>query len=180
MSNQPSRKAYADYLDAKSLPTQKDESTGEHRYTVEAIAKLQMAILDALRSDAPLPDEMRQDLAFSFEYLCEGVAADLLTPIKRRGGREPPIAKKMQEAAIRYLRWVESGRIADAEPIATVSMSFQVEQRTVRNWRASWRDRPTPSLHDDYGPEHVTMFMKAIGGQYRRFIPKPAKGPKRW
>jgi hypothetical protein len=168
------------YLDAKCLDTVADERTGEHRHTVEAIAEMQRAILDALQSGEPLNAEMRQDLAFAFEYLCAGIAADLLTPTKRPGGREPPIAKKMQEAAIRYLRWVEDGRIADANPVATVAQSYQVEARTVRNWRSHWQDRPAPSLHDDYGPEQVTRFMKVVGGQYRRFIPKPAKGSKHW
>lgn len=168
------------YLDAKLLPTQADEITGEHGHTAEALAEMQRAILDALRSTEPLDGEMRRDLAFAFEYLCAGIAADLLTPTKRPGGREPPIAKKMQEAAIRYLRWVEDGRIADANPVATVARSYKVEARTVRNWRAQWQGKPAPSLYDDYGPDQVASFMQAVGGQYRRFIPKPARGPKRW
>lgn len=163
-------KAYRHYLDAKCLPTP------DGRYTPDAVVGMQQAILGVLRSNDQLPNEMRQDLAFAFEHLCTGIAVDLLTPTKRPGGREPPIAKIMQEAAIRYLRWVDDGRLTDARPIATVAQSFQVAERTVRNWRKSWIGRPTPSLHDDFGQEEVTMIMKATGKQYRRFIPKPKKG----
>lgn len=57
-----------------------DKRTGEHRRTAEALAEMQRAILGALQGGEPLDAEMRQDLAFAFEYLCAGIAADLLTP----------------------------------------------------------------------------------------------------
>ena len=170
MKDPSNRIAYTHYLDAKSLPTP------DGKYSSDALSKMQLAFRDALRGDGQLPDEMRQELAFAFEYLCAGIAVDLLLPVKRPGGREAPIAKHMQEAAIRYLRWVEDGRIVDAKLIATVAQSFDVDQRTVRNWRTSWRDRPTPGLYEEYGANEVTNFMKATGKQYRRFIPKPKKG----
>lgn len=70
-----------------------------------AVRLMQRAVLDALRSGTPLPDEMRLHLCLAFEYLCNGVAFDLETPVKQPGGRESPIAKQTQEDAIRYLRW---------------------------------------------------------------------------
>lgn len=178
MSSQPSRKAYADYLDAKSLPTQKDERTGEHRYTVEAIAKMQMAILDALRCDGPVDDEIRMDLAYAFECICAGLPSDLLQPLIRYGGRESVIAKRMQGAAIRYLRWVEDGRIEDKEPIFSVAEAYDVTTKTVTNWNRAWRDSPTPGIYEEYGPDAVARFMKAVGGSYRRYVKKPASNPQ--
>lgn len=171
-------RAYAAYLDAKFLPTRADELTGEHKYSPEAIEGMQRAILDALRADGPLPEEIRTDLAFAFEETCAGIASDLLQPVKRRGGRERPIAKHMQAAAIRYLRWVEDGRINDDKPTSTVADAFGVNARTVRNWKEAWRDSSTPSIDDEFGAEAVAKFMKAIGAQYRRFVKKPS--PKGW
>lgn len=171
------RKAYADYLNARYLSTDSDPTEGGE-YTPVALAGMQRAILDALQSDGPLPDEMRLHLAFAFEYLCAGIAPDLLTPVKRPGGREEPIAKHMQAAAIRYLRWVEEGRIQDSHPTSTVATAYSVATRTVRNWQNAWCDLPTPGIHEEYGADAVTRFMKATGNQYRRFIPKPK--PKGW
>ncbi len=184
---QPPHKAYAAYLDAKwCLPTVLDEETGEHRYTPEAIGGMQRAILYALRADGPLPEEIRMDLAFAFEEICAGIFSDLLTPVKRGGGRERPIAKHMQADAIRYLRWVEDGRIQDRSPTKTVAEAYEVGERTVRNWQTAWGDIPTPSINEVLGEVAdkpgidyeklaylVTRFMKVSGKQYRRFVPKP-------
>ncbi len=138
----------------------------------EAVAEMQAAMLDALRSGAHLPDEMRVHLALAFEYLCAGVAFDLLTPIKHPGGREPPILKHAQEDGIRYLRWCADGRIADAAPSSTVATAYGVSTATVRNWRTAWADRPTPLLFEDYGAEQVADFMRVSGKAYQRFKPK--------
>lgn len=173
MTTNSSRKAYADYLDAKCLPTQVDVSTGEHRYTAEAILKMQLAILDALRSGGPVDDEIRMDLAYAFECICAGLPSDLLQPMKRYGGREPVIARHMQGAAIRYLRWVEDGQIEDKHPISTVAKAYDVTTKTVTNWNRAWQDLPTPGIYEEYGPDAVTRFMKAIGGSYRRYVKKP-------
>ena len=172
-------KAYAAYLDAKCLPTRESE-TGEPRYTPKAIDGMQRAILDTLRADGPIPDEIRDHLAYAFEDVCAGIESDLLSPVKRGGGRERPIAKRLQAAAIRYLRWVADGRIEDSRPTATVAEAYGVTDRTVRGWNEAWRALPTPELADEFGADAVARFMRATGGQYRRFIPKPAKGPKRW
>lgn len=166
MKGSSGRKPYSRYLDAKGLPTPNG------KYSPDALLEMQQAMLDALCSDDQLPAEMQRDLAFSFEYLCAGFTFDLLKPINRSGGSKPPIAKYLQAAAIRYLRWVEDGHISDPRPIATIAEAYQVAERTVRGWRKAWRDRPTPSLDDAFGAEHVTGFMKGAGKQYPRFIPK--------
>lgn len=171
------QKAYAAYLDAKCLPTSERE-TGEHRYKPEAIEGMQRAILDALRADGQLPGEIRNHLAFAFEEVCTGIESDLLSPVKRGGGRERPIAKHMQAAGIRYLRWVEDGRIEDERPTATVASAYGVTDRTVRFWKSAWRTLPTPGLCDEFGADAVVKFMKATGGQYHRFIKKPAVNPQ--
>lgn len=169
--------AYAAYLDAKCLPTRGSE-TGEHCYTPEAIEGMQRAILNALRADGPIPSEIRDHLAFAFEEICAGIKSDLLSPVKRGGGRERPIAKHMQAAAIRYLRWVEEGRIQDKRPTATVAEAYDVTDSAVRGWKRAWRTLPTPGIADEFGTNEVAKFMRATGRQYRRFIKKPAANPQ--
>lgn len=156
-------------------------------------------MLDALRAGEPLPNEMRVHLAFAFEYLCKGIAYDLLTPVKRPGGREAPIATHAQKEAIRYLRWCEDGRIQDANAVRSVANAYDVEERTVRGWRTKWKNNPTPELFEECGDSGecgdtekdtpkseliekrrakvATDLMNFSGGAYRRFIPKPT--PKR-
>lgn len=193
-------KAYAAYLDAKCLPTSESE-TGEHRYTPEAIEGMQRAILDALRADGPLAGEIRDHLAFAFEEVCVGIESDLLSPVRRGHGRERPIAKHMQAAAIRYLRWVKDGRIKDKRPTAKVAEAYGVTDRAVRGWMRAWGTRPTPGIDEAFGEpgfeevsedeevsgyqekkekklaDTVTKFMMATGRQYHRFIKKPVSNP---
>lgn len=173
--------AYKRYLDASCMPTPNGE------YSPAAVGEMQAAMLDALQSGAPLPDEMRLHLCLAFEYLCEGVEFDLVTPVKRTGGREPPIAKKTQEEAIRYLRWCDEGRITDPSPPSTVGTAYGVTTRTVWNWRKGWGDKPTPSLlpMGQYGKVDqkaeaalVGKLMRSGGKQYQRFKPK-AKGKRK-
>lgn len=173
----PICKAYAAYLDAKCLPTSESE-TGEHCYTPEAIEGMQRAILNALQADGPIPGEIRAHLAFAFEEVCAGIESDLLSPVKRGGGRERPIAKHMQAAAIRYLRWVEEGRIQDNRPTATVAEAYGVTDSAVRGWKRAWRTLPTPGLTEEFGADEVAKFMQKTGGQYHRFIKKPAVNPQ--
>lgn len=162
------RAAYRRYLDARDL----SRPVGAE-WTPAELREMQLAMLDALRSGEPLPDEMRLHLAFAFEYLCDGITFDLLTPIKRPGGREPPIAKRTQDGAIRYLRWCEDGRIADAAAVRTVAAAYGVRDRTVRLWRTAWAAKPAPTLHEDYGTDEVAEFMRIDGRAYRRFVKKP-------
>ena len=158
---------YRRYIDARCLPTP------DAKHAADAVQAMQSAMLDALRGTAPLPEEMRLHLALAFEYLCAGVEFDLVTPVKKPGGREAPIAKIAQEDGIRYLRWCEAGRIADAAPVNTVAAAYSVEPRTVRGWRAAWLDRATPPLAKGLGFEQVIDFMRISGRAYRRFVDKP-------
>lgn len=172
-----SHPSYAHYLEAKCLPTN-ESKTGEHCYTPEAIEGMQRAILDALRAGGPLPDEIRDHLALAFEEICVGIKSDLLSPVKRGGGRERPIAKHLQAAAIRYLRWVEDGRIEDKRPTATVAEAYGVTDRAVRGWKSAWRTLPTPGFIEEFGADEVAKIMRATGEQYHRFIKKPAANPQ--
>lgn len=167
------------YDDAVSLPT----PGGVH--TPQAIAEMQLAILEALRSGEPLPDEMRLHLTLAFEYLCAGVAFDLITPVKRPGGRQPPIARHLQAAAIRYLRWVEDGRIDDQAPVSTIAAAYGVSTRAVGYWKSQWKGQGTPPVYQPWVDawnkdresawtagrrrEHpVKAFMQASGKHYER------------
>lgn len=161
------RTPYNRYLDAKMLPTP------EGHYSPPAMREMQAAMLDALRTDKPLPPEMRRDLSFAFEYLCEGIAYDLLTPVKRSGGREAPIAKHTQEAAIRYLRWCAYRQIPNTEAVRTVAAAYDVEERTVRGWINKWQDKSVSPFFEDWGDTAILNSIKATGKAYRRFIPKP-------
>lgn len=169
------KKAYAAYLDAKCLPTVANERE-EHRYTPEAIKGMQQAALAALLAEDPIPGEIRNHLAFALKEVCAGFESDLLSPVKRGGGRERPIAKQMQAAAIRYLRWAEDGRIQDTRPTATVAEAYGVTDRTVRNWNNAWRAEPTMELaNDEWGADVVAALMQSTGKQYHRFIRKPSE-----
>jgi hypothetical protein len=172
------RKAYHAYLEARLLPTSKNE-TGEHCYTPQAIQEMQQAILSALKAKGTIPKEMRLHLAFAFEEVCSGINSDLLAPVKRGGGRERPIAKHMQADAIRYLRWVENGRITDERPTATVAEAYGVTGRTVRGWKEAWREMPTPRIIEELATaETVARVMRASGKQYHRFVKKPISHPQ--
>ena len=137
---------YRRYVDARCMPTP------DAKHAADAVQAMQAAMLDALRGPGPLPDEMRLHLALAFEYLCAGIEFDLVTPVRKPGGREAPIAKHAQEDGIRYLRWCEEGRIADSSPVKTIAAAYSVEPRTVRGWRAAWHDRPTPAANSRARP----------------------------
>jgi hypothetical protein len=157
------KSAYGRFLDATFLPTL------EGKYSSEAIGQMQYAMLDFLRSEAPIPEEMRRHLSLAFESLCAGVESDLFTPLRKAGGREAPILKYTQEGGIRYLRWCEANRIIDQSSTSTVATAYGVGTRTVRNWYAKWGAKATPGLLEDYGAEQVASFMQAAGGAYQRF-----------
>ncbi len=166
--------AYQRYVNARF----EIEQTQLGEYTPGALKEMQAAMLEALQSGAPLPEEMRLHLLFGFEHLCAGVEFDLFTPVKRPGGREPPILKKTQDAAIRYLRWCEDGRIKDLSPNSSVGSAYGVSTRTVANWRKAWGEKPLPSLRpmESYGEgdqaaeaARVANHMRINGKQYQRF-----------
>lgn len=149
------------YLDAVYLPTPSGQCSAR------AISEMQWAMLEALRSTEPLPDEMRSRLCFAFENVCAGVFDELLQPLPSPGQPVPPILRHMQEAAIRYLRWVEDGRIEDHQPKKTVAACYGVTEKTVGNWLDSWDGKQVSDLFDDFQkPEVVKKFMLATGGRY--------------
>lgn len=107
--------------------------------------------------------------------IVEGGLEDCLKQL-RGGGRETaapmaslpenPLARKAIEAAIRYLRWAEEGRIADGNAIATVAEQFKVREETVREWLDAWSGISLAS-HADLRPDDVARQMKISGRQYR-------------
>ena len=161
--------AYRRYVDARARGI---AAQGE-KYPADVVQAMQEAMRDALNGTAPLPGEMRLHLALAFEYLCVGVEFDLVTPVKKPGGREPPIVKHTQEDGIRYLRWCTDGRIQDSAPGSTVATAYGVSTATVGNWRRAWADRPAPPLFDDDSAEQVIDVMRHSGKAYQRFKPKP-------
>lgn len=116
-------------------------------------------MLDALRSDDPLPKEMQRDLAFAYESLLAGMVDDLLKPEILYGARVPLITKHLQKEAIRYLRWVEDGRIDDADPIATVAQAYQLGEKAIEKWCKEWSEQPTPSFDYVFARERVPDIM---------------------
>jgi nucleoside 2-deoxyribosyltransferase len=77
-----------------------------------------------------------------------------------------PRIRQAQEAAIRYLRWVDEGRIADASPIATVAEHYRLRPAAVERWVAAWAAVSLPS-RADYEADDVVRQMKISGRQYR-------------
>lgn len=77
-----------------------------------------------------------------------------------------PLARKAIETSIRYLRWVEEGKIVDGNPIATVADQYKVREDVVREWLEAWSEVPLAS-HADLRPDDVTRQMKISGRQYR-------------
>lgn len=163
------RKAYTRYVDAKCLPTP------DGKYTSEAMIEMRHAMLDALQSDEPLPAEMQRDLAIAYKSLFAGMVDDLLKPDTKYGTREPLIFEQLRIDAIRYLHWVEDGRIDDADPIATVAQAYQLGKKAIKNWRDEWCKKPTPSFNYVFAQEPIPGFLKANGDDDDDAIgPEPA------
>lgn len=70
------------------------------------------------------------------------------------------------EAAIRYLRWVEEGRLTDSDPIFTVAEQYKVRPDKVQCWIDAWSSLSLAS-HEDYRPDDVIRHMKISGRQFR-------------
>lgn len=70
------------------------------------------------------------------------------------------------EAAIRYLRWADAGRIIDSNAIATVADQYRVGKDKVRGWIDAWSDISLAS-HNDYRADDVVRQMKICGRQFR-------------
>ena len=89
-----------------------------------------------------------------------------LTPVQAADFPEDPVARDAQEAAIRYLRWVEEGRISDQNSIATVADQYKVKEEAVHQWIDNWAGIST-ATQVEYRPDDVTRWMKISGRQYR-------------
>lgn len=112
-------------------------------------------------------------LAVPTRLVAGDLAACLQVLRAQVGGAEPPPGipadrrlRLAQEAALRYLRWVEDGRIVDPAPQATVAGHYQVTPATVAQWQAAWAAMPLASSAD-YRPDDVIRQMKIGGRQYR-------------
>lgn len=81
---------------------------------------------------------------------------------------ENPLIRIAVESAVRYLRWVEHGRIADAQSIATVAEHYKVEAAMVRGWLKDWAGIRLAET-DGYLPDDVVRQMKISGRQFRRY-----------
>lgn len=75
-------------------------------------------------------------------------------------------ARKAIEAAIRYLRWAEEGRIADVNAIATIADQYKVGDEIVRSWIDAWSDVFVAS-HEDYRTDDIVRQMMISGRQFR-------------
>lgn len=77
-----------------------------------------------------------------------------------------PLARQAIEAAIRYLRWVADGRIADGNAIATVADQFKVNAGKVHGWIEAWSGSAL-AAHPDSRPDDIVRQMKISGRQFR-------------
>ncbi len=107
--------------------------------------------------------------------IVEGGLEDCLLQL-RGGNRESfspaaklpdnPLARNAIEAAIRYLRWVDEGRIVDGNAIATVTVQYKVREETVREWLDAWSGISLAS-NTDLRPDDVARQIKISGRQFR-------------
>lgn len=81
-------------------------------------------------------------------------------------GPNRSLARNTIEAAIRYLRWAEEGRVADTNAIATVVDQYKVKEEDVQAWIDAWSGIILVS-HVDLRPDDVMRQMKISGRQYR-------------
>ncbi len=141
----------------------------ENMSGVRATDNLGMAI-----EDFGLPLNLMLAIPAQFiERNLEACLARLRTEIQeaaahRTATRLPvhPKAKQAIEAAIRYLTWVESGRISDPDARATIAQHYSVKTHTVETWLL---DSPSITMPQDvdYQPDDIIRHMKISGRQYR-------------
>lgn len=79
-----------------------------------------------------------------------------------------PKLRQAIEAAVRYLRWVATGMIADPDAVATVADHYKVRPEIVNAWRLDPAFSSTMQ-EADYTPEDIIRHMKISGRQYRSF-----------
>lgn len=80
--------------------------------------------------------------------------------------QDSPQHRTAIEAAIRYLHWVEEGRITDSDAITTVADQYKVRPDKVQFWIDTWSGLSLPT-HEDYRPDDVIRHMKISGRQFR-------------
>jgi hypothetical protein len=143
---------------------------GPYEYSKETIRELQLAMLEALRADEPLPNEMRRHLADAFEYVCSGLEYDLTTPCQeKKVGSYSPFIQRLKIPAIRYRRWVDDGSILDNSPNETIAEAYGVSSRSVQTWLRNMKSELIPPLYEDWNSaEQVIKLMKEYGKTFQR------------
>lgn len=116
-----------------------------------------MLAVPALIVEGSLEDCLRQ---------LRGGAREATTPAAKLP--DDPLARNAIEAAIRYLRWVGDGRIADGEAIATVAAQYKVREEKVRGWIEAWSGIAL-AAHPDCRPDDIVRQMKISGRRFRSF-----------
>ena len=126
------KRAYERYLEAV------DKRIKNERIDDFVTGEIQLSILEALRDHVtwcrnpsksqPLPEEMAFELVIYFRDLVAGFTNIYTTPNKKDKidgsfGRQPD-EKICIKHAIKYLRYVESGRIEDDHPIDTIMSNY--------------------------------------------------------
>ncbi len=75
------------------------------------------------------------------------------------------MARSAIEAAIRYLRWVADGRIADGRASATVAARYKVGEEQVHSWLEAWSGIAL-AAHPDCRPDDIVRQMRISGRQF--------------
>ncbi len=79
---------------------------------------------------------------------------------------DKPLVRQAIESAIRYLRWVDEGKIDDADAVARVADHYKVREQTVQAWLVAWSGIAVTS-QADYRPDDIVRQMKISGRQFR-------------
>ena len=185
------KRAYERYLEAV------DKRIKNERIDDFVTGEIQLSILEALRDHVtwcrnpsksrPLPEEMAFELVIYFRDLVAGFTNIYTTPNKKDKidgsfGRQPD-EKICIKHAIKYLRYVESGRIEDDHPIDTIMSNYsgnsvkdKLSVKTIEKW--SKDPLLTKMRSDDLDPGLVISFMEFSGNYYRNNYSKSIKVKK--
>ena len=185
------KRAYERYLEAV------DKRIKNERIDDFVTGEIQLSILEALRDHVtwcrnpskskPLPEEMAFELVIYFRDLVAGFTNIYTTPNKKDKidgsfGRQPD-EKICIKHAIKYLRYVESGRIEDDHPIDTIMSNYsgnsvkdKLSVKTIEKW--SKDPLLTNMRSDDLDPGLVISFMEFSGNYYRNNYSKSIKVKK--
>ena len=185
------KRAYERYLEAV------DKRIKNERIDDFVTGEIQLSILEALRDHVtwcrnpsksqPLPEEMAFELVIYFRDLVAGFTNIYTTPNKKDKidgsfGRQPD-EKICIKHAIKYLRYVESGKIEDDHPIDTIMSNYsgnsvkdKLSVKTIEKW--SKDPLLTNMRSDDLDPGLVISFMEFSGNYYRNNYSKSIKVKK--